>query len=249
MIKYVSNCSCGCDILLIITFDPIAYVNYDLAEEAYVGAYDKVSPSYITTSTISKLEIHLTPLEHLLLNYTDKSKLKYHASNIVSDRVDKLDVPSAVKDAVKGAVGVPAALLSLSDYFNAVSVEKEKRYLFKETKKLPGTSQRVVLPCACGPVSEALRDAIMHLNDLHQWTRESIADWLDELADAGKIDIDFPTPDEIDFDRDAVNKKGLQPGQGLMYMKSNLDGAESPLNPCSQIYISNNSKVKILKQP
>ena len=32
---------------------------------------------------------------------------------------------------------------------------------------------------------------IIHLNDKVHWTREQIADWLDELADSGQINIDF----------------------------------------------------------
>jgi len=58
---------------------------------------------------------------------------------------------------------------------------------------LPGVSGKTTYPCGC--YSDLGQDSIyfiiIHLNDQHRWKRERIADWLDELADNGTIDIDF----------------------------------------------------------
>lgn len=56
---------------------------------------------------------------------------------------------------------------------------------------LPGMYTPVDLPCSCPVFDVNLSFAIMHINDFHNWTREQIADWLDELADEGTINIDF----------------------------------------------------------
>lgn len=61
--------------------------------------------------------------------------------------------------------------------------------------KLPGIKQKMPecpdLKCGVKESDWTLRGMIMHLNDSHKWTREKIADWLDELHDAGKINIEF----------------------------------------------------------
>jgi hypothetical protein len=45
-----------------------------------------------------------------------------------------------------------------------------------------------------------LRDAIISLNDTHQWTREQIADWLDEISDPTGVtgpDLRFKIKEEV----------------------------------------------------
>lgn len=91
-----------------------------------------------------------------------------------------------------------------------------------KSKNLPGVNDTIMAPCecpkrpdrvnyasvafdgcgcgVCKPVSiwkepQPVGAIIMHLNDTHRWTREAIADWLDKEADAGNINIDFPTPE------------------------------------------------------
>ena len=66
---------------------------------------------------------------------------------------------------------------------------------------LPGMKAQISPPCGCfsNQVSYFifLRDSIMHLNDFHkEWTREKIADWLDELHDSGKVNLEFSPWDE-----------------------------------------------------
>lgn len=69
---------------------------------------------------------------------------------------------------------------------------------------LPGVQSYVDYPCHCmdglvkatgQPVAKkTLSSVIIHLNDICGWSRDQIADWIDELADRGEINVDFPTP-------------------------------------------------------
>lgn len=69
---------------------------------------------------------------------------------------------------------------------------------------LPGVQTHVDYPCNCmnglvkatgKPVAKKpLSSVIIHLNDICKWSRDQIADWIDELADRGEINVDFPTP-------------------------------------------------------
>lgn len=69
---------------------------------------------------------------------------------------------------------------------------------------LPGVQTYVDYPCHCmdglikatgKPVAKkTLSSVIIHLNDICKWSRDQIADWIDELADRGEINVDFPTP-------------------------------------------------------
>lgn len=61
-----------------------------------------------------------------------------------------------------------------------------------KANKLPGIMERVEYPCDCSKDSMAeIKYIIIHLNDAEKWSREQIADWLDELHDSGKINIEF----------------------------------------------------------
>lgn len=63
----------------------------------------------------------------------------------------------------------------------------------KIARQLPGMTQSAYCPVKkCGErAPTVLYYLIQHLNDSHKWTREKIADWLDEKMDAGEIDIEF----------------------------------------------------------
>lgn len=74
----------------------------------------------------------------------------------------------------------------------------------KKSKQLPGMDTVVDLPCSCEylcdhrtgkPTPSTAWRVVQHLNDRHKWSREKIADWLDELHDSGKINIEFDTPE------------------------------------------------------
>lgn len=58
-------------------------------------------------------------------------------------------------------------------------------------RQLPGVESIVDYPCGCGLWSNRLFDVIIHLNDKEHWSREKIADWIDELHESGKINAEF----------------------------------------------------------
>lgn len=70
-------------------------------------------------------------------------------------------------------------------------IDKKDESLFMFAQRLPGVQQLVELPIRGRGESINLSSAIIELNDKYRWPREKIADWLDELADEGKINIDF----------------------------------------------------------
>lgn len=45
-------------------------------------------------------------------------------------------------------------------------------------------------------VGRTLWNMVQHLNDVHRWTREQIATWLEEQAEQHGIDLSFPVPEE-----------------------------------------------------
>ena len=62
--------------------------------------------------------------------------------------------------------------------------------------QMPVFNAEVVLPCggSCGSLDRAyLFSAVMHMNDIHEWSFNQIADWLDTLG----LDLSFPIPEEI----------------------------------------------------
>jgi hypothetical protein len=81
----------------------------------------------------------------------------------------------------------------------SVGVDLISYEMEQAARELPGMNQQVYCPVSCDVswtlVTSSLKSTIIHLNDYHRWSRDDIADWLDELADAGIIDIDFPTPE------------------------------------------------------
>ena len=67
--------------------------------------------------------------------------------------------------------------------------------------ELPGVEETVKCPCdAPCPDSGKVRpifNTIMHLNDIHKWPREDVADWLDSVDDPEQgIDLAFSMPEE-----------------------------------------------------
>lgn len=62
-------------------------------------------------------------------------------------------------------------------------------YMERLARELPGMNE--VAQCPVCLNSDTLFINIQHINDKHKWPREAIADWLDSLADEGKINIDF----------------------------------------------------------
>lgn len=73
-----------------------------------------------------------------------------------------------------------------------VSKESNNNAISAKSRQLPGVDQLVEPPCECTLLKATLWSLIQHLNDFHkEWTREKIADWIDELHDAGIINAEF----------------------------------------------------------
>lgn len=86
-----------------------------------------------------------------------------------------------------GVVYAPPALASSWD----------SSQLSKSSNLLPGLFSKVECPCdLCwssidGAKLTPLKLVIIHLNDQMKWSREQIADWLDELHESGAVDLEF----------------------------------------------------------
>lgn len=74
---------------------------------------------------------------------------------------------------------------------NVVDVEPYEQSVEAMSEKLPGVMSLADSPCRCFSRPATLHRIIIHLNDFHEWSRENIADWIDELHDAGKINAEF----------------------------------------------------------
>lgn len=60
-----------------------------------------------------------------------------------------------------------------------------------KSRTLPGMAALVTCPCEFPTHEDEAWIIIQHLNDNIGWSREKIADWLDELHDSGQINIEF----------------------------------------------------------
>ena len=70
----------------------------------------------------------------------------------------------------------------------------------REARKLPGVEKYVNAPCKCNPLNLSVFNIIIHLNDKCGWSRERIADWIDELHDRGEINAEFDPWEEDKVD-------------------------------------------------
>ena len=91
-----------------------------------------------------------------------------------------------------GFVGKPLDGWLGTEEYKETSAARELSDL---STKLPGVNYRINDICElqtdsitgglekCSFHCPTVRDRIMHLNDFHKWTREQVADWLDEISD------------------------------------------------------------------
>ncbi len=94
----------------------------------------------------------------------------------LSELLDEHNVPQAIKKVVLSSMG-----------FNALSGSNSPNLLASE---LPGISLQVKHP-ETGKMLP-LYNVIMNLNDYYKWSREKIADWIENVCDTK--DISFKTP-------------------------------------------------------
>jgi hypothetical protein len=117
-----------------------------------------------------------------------------------------------------------------------VSADTAAAEVSRTSKKLPGMNYITDYPCGCKrledtvdeygwhlrrvtdePVRGTLWGAVQHLNDKHkEWSRERIADWLDELHESGKVNLEFqpwgedePVEEEVAHQLSDEQKKEL----------------------------------------
>ena len=90
-----------------------------------------------------------------------------------------------------------------------VGINKDKvaNEIENKSLELPGMNEVVKVHCDCYTSEKVpLWNYIQHLNDDHsEWTRERIADWLEELHNSGTINLEFEpwrTEEEILNDED-----------------------------------------------
>lgn len=203
MIYTYYNKSC---LTIKITFDPLVYAT-PLAEGLF--SEDKHYLS-IDKQAISQVTVHLTESE---AKEIDRAKKTYGLSTpfamltiyIILGHVKNLNLPLWVEMEVEERITEQVMASCGNQLASHMKNMQTSIDLGMESEKLPGLYNKVESPCDCNLASNILKAVIIHLNDRHKWTREAIADWLDELADADKIDIDFSTPDVVNFDRQAVN--------------------------------------------
>ena len=197
-------------------FPPIYYKKAE-HDRVSIYAYDSDKPIEqhiaVTTNCIDRVSVSVS--EESLFNVPPEG-VKEFIENTLLYQLDSLELPISVRGEVARRIKV-----FFENMPNPVSAASQdtRSTLARQANTLPGIKSGVVLPCNCFSRNITLKEAIIHLNDREKWTREQIADWLDELADKGEIDIDFPTPDKVDFDREAVNNASLPPGQDLTHFK------------------------------
>lgn len=92
----------------------------------------------------------------------------------------------------------PAGDIAYNDaYYYKQNAIPEGGNIAAAAMHLPGMDTKIKYPCKCASgkavaIKVELYYVIQHLNDSHiEWTREKIADWLDELQDSGQVNLDF----------------------------------------------------------
>lgn len=81
--------------------------------------------------------------------------------------------------------------------FDMGAQKSEQKYLSNKADELPGIF--TVVPHPILGTDATIRNIIIGLNDIAQWTRDQIADWLDSLTDSGLVDINdlaFEVPEK-----------------------------------------------------
>ena len=104
---------------------------------------------------------------------------------LIKKHLGSNEAPSILVDKMGNySVGVPASIGTHNPFFKPSSNVPSFSFM---SYSLPGVDEKVKHPV--DGLEWTLRDAIMNLNDLHRWTREEIADWIETLD----VDTTFRT--------------------------------------------------------
>lgn len=77
-----------------------------------------------------------------------------------------------------------------SNLFDLILSDINSKSVSTMSQRLPGVQQLAWCPCPCG-VRMSVWRVVQHLNDSVKWTRNEIADWLDDLQDNQGYDFTF----------------------------------------------------------
>lgn len=197
------------DAIVFVTADSIHYCNEYTLQFRFDGkkywykravawsALDSSSADHVISMVIK--DLYHTAVSHLKLDKDQAGMLEssLHSIKHGGGTVQDLDIKFSIASHHEPKPATPAASINgkaVGDWAAA----------------LPGVQTYVDYPCHCmdglikatgKPVAKkTLSSVIIHLNDICKWSRDQIADWIDELADRGEINVDFPTPGLDDID-------------------------------------------------
>lgn len=93
------------------------------------------------------------------------------------------------------------------------AIKKKVAVNTADVSLLPGIKERVTHPrpfpddviidCKSFPQGGTIRDVIIHLNDIHRWTREQIADWLETLD----VDLRFKSGEDMLLEQETYKEE------------------------------------------
>jgi hypothetical protein len=148
----------------------------------------------VTDSFLLEYDLLTNKFPHVIAVYTEDEIIKLYYSNSDSKKeleniMDKEGVSPYIKNAIVNAIG-----------FKLTSYKDTSPAGLSAT--LPGVNLIVKHPVT--GFESRLRDIIIDLNDFHTWSREAIADWIENVADTK--DIAFPTPPEVNDEIGKLSK-------------------------------------------
>lgn len=170
------------------SYDEVRLTGYWNYNKFYVSfSYDqynidittKFLAKYLASQTADYLSLESNQFEHML-------KVLETLMAVVANSNGEMSV---------SASNISADAMTVSKYEqDEPAVEKFDVEAY--SKALPGmnhvvNAQDIQDTCGCAMMGRTLWSYIQHLNDSDRWSRERIADWLDELHDSGKINLEF----------------------------------------------------------
>lgn len=153
----------------------------------------------------NKVEFAIKVAEEVIVNMGPAKFYDYLLDRVRDAFSYKIDEPLALEclmNKFHDTLVPPKHTVKFSDLHTAkfsdfnwslTNVDDNSLEVSRKAAKLPGMDVNLSYPCGCVSKSIApLFYIIQHLNDSHTaWTRECIADWIDELHEAGAINAEF----------------------------------------------------------